>query len=603
MSRILLPRKLLQVVRRPIRVAVEDGPGSKLRTIDFDDTLRLGYGETCDLRLPGQSEPEVVCRLERTRGPLRIWTPTEPGQRDDSIEVRVNGHRLSAAAQDLRPGSRVEVYDRRTGHRYGLLVEPSVPWLLRPRNLAFVVLVLALAGLLYGVYFYYSLEDAQTQLRVAEERLRQAESDLERARRSLDEVERRLASTKGEFALAIREIKQAQTLSERAIRTEFELRLATLTERARAELEKISERDVAARDRLRADTRAQVESLRAELESRMVDAYQEFKRVEERVIQNIGARLETMEPTGTRFKRVLQDARGAALFIYTTYDVEFATAGQVVTQDSFGSGFLVSDKGLALGARHVFFPWHYDRRLQVLVALGLAEVREDTVAWTLWTTDTQVFSGKDSEGEPVLNLEDAWRSTAGMHRMRHLYSPPIRFTDEWVEAPVGTVKIRVPVAGPDDIAVLQMMHFESPAVFLPMAKRQPEPLDEVLTLGYPFSRLEDGRAVPQGVTGFVRRITEDILELDAALSPGSSGGAILNREGQVIGMAVGVLQSEVYGLAIRTRDLSVALEETKERVRSEEERLQALGCDPGVIDGEFDAETWNAYVCERDRGN
>jgi len=603
MTRLLLPRRLLHIVRRPIRVDIEDSTGSPSRSISFDDTLRLGYGEHCELRLDGESKPEVVCNLQRDRGPLRIWTPMESGEPDDSVEVRVDGHPLSASAQDLHPGSRVEVYDRRTGHRYGLIVEPGGLWLLRPRNLAFVVVMLGLAGALYGMYFYYGLEGAQDQLRVAEERLRLAESDVERARRSLAEVERRLTATEGEFALAIRDIKQAQALSERAIRTEFELRLTALTERARVELERISERDVDARERLRAETRAEVAALRQELEDRMVAAYQEFKRVEERLIESLGARLESMEPVGARFKRVLQAARGAALYVRTSYDIEFARTGEVVTHDSFGSGFLVSDRGLALSARHVLYPWHYDRQLQVLVALELAQVHEDSVGWSIWATDSRVLAGEGAAGEPIFNLRDAWRSSSGERAVRHLYSPSIRFTEEWIEAPIGTVRIPVPVAGPDDIAVVQLVQLDSPVDYLALARRPAEPLDDVLTMGYPFSRLEDGRAVPQGVTGFVRRITEEMLELNAALSPGSSGGAILDRDGEVIGMAVGVLQSDVYGLAIRSRDLEQALEEARERVRAEEARLEALGCNPGEVDGVFDARTSSAYACERARQN
>ncbi len=214
MARILLPRKLLQVVRRPIHVDLEDGSGSVTRKLEFDDSLSLGYGEHCELRLDGESGPEVICNLERTRGPFRIWTPTEPGERDEHVEILVDGHALTGPTKDIGPGSRVEVFDRRTGRRYRLVVEPRPPWLMRPRYLAFVVLVLALAGVLYGIYFYYSLESAQTQLEVAEQRLRETESDVERARRSVREVERRLAATQGEFASAILELQQAQALSE-----------------------------------------------------------------------------------------------------------------------------------------------------------------------------------------------------------------------------------------------------------------------------------------------------------------------------------------------------------------------------------------------------
>jgi S1-C subfamily serine protease len=603
MARLLLPRKLLHVVRRPIHVDLEDGLGSAPRRLEFDDSLRLGYGEHCELRLDGESGPEVICNLERAQGPYRIWTPTDPAERDERVEILVDGHALTGPAQDIRPGSQVEVHDRRSGRRYRLVVEPKSHWLVQPKNIAFIVLVLAMAAVLYGVYFYYSLEGAQTQLEVAEERLRQTESDVDRARRSLREVEQRLATTEGQFAVAIRDVKQAQSVSARAIRAEFELQLAALTERARNELQRISERDVEARARLQADARAEVAALRQELEERMVGAYQEFKRVEERLILSLGARLAAVEPAGARFKRVLQDARGASLFMRTTYDIELTREGEVITQQSFGSGFFISDVGFVLGARHVLFPWHYDRDLQVLVSLGLVSVREETVDWSIWTTDARVLEGEDASGARRFSRETAWSSRSPDRAVRHLYSPPMKFTEEWVEAPVGAITVSVPVPGGDDVAVLQLMRFDEPAVSLSFATQKVEPLDEALALGYPFSRLEDGRAVPQGVTGFVRRVTENMLELDTALNPGSSGGPILNRDGDVIGMAIGVLHSDVYGLAIRARDLRRVLDDATFHVRNEEARLQALGCDPGPVDGVFDARTWHAYGCERTRKN
>jgi S1-C subfamily serine protease len=603
MARIWLPRRLFHVARRPIHVDLEDGLTSAPRKLAFEESLRLGYGEQCEVRLDGESGPEVICSLERARGPFRIWTPPGVAERGEGVEVLVDGRPLAGPAEDIQPGTRVEVFDRRTGRRYGLMVEPRPPRLVRPRYLAVIVLVLAIAGLLYGIYFYYTLEGTQTQLGVAEERLRRAETDVERARRSLQEVERRLAATQGEFAVALRELRQAQSVSERAIRTEFDLQHAALTERTRAELARISERDVEARERLQAEARAQIAAVRQELEARMVGAYQEFKRVEERLIQSLGARLEAMEPAGARFKRVLQTARGSMLFIRTTFEMEFPRAGQIVTQQSFGTGFFVSDGGLALAARHVLFPWHYDSELQVLVALGLARVREETVGWSVWTIDEQVLAGEEASGAPRFDAQTAWSSKSEDRALRHLYSPPMEFTEEWVEAPVGAVTIPLPAPGSDDVAVLQLMQFDEPVIALAIAVREAEALDEALTVGYPFSRLEDGRAVPQGVTGFVRRVTENMLELDTALNPGLSGGPILNRDGDVIGMAFGVLQSDVYGLAIRAQDLRRVLEDAAARVRTEEARLKALGCDPGQVDGVFDARTWDAYGCERARKN
>ena len=150
MPRLLLPRRLLHIVRRPIHVDLEDGVGSALKTLEFDESLRLGYGEQCELRLDGENGPEIVCGLERAHGPFRIWTPTEPGKRDERVEIQVDGRPLTEPARDIGPGSRVEVFDRRTGRHYRLLVEPRPPWLMRPRNLALIVLVLAALGIGYG---------------------------------------------------------------------------------------------------------------------------------------------------------------------------------------------------------------------------------------------------------------------------------------------------------------------------------------------------------------------------------------------------------------------------------------------------------------------
>ena len=70
-----------------------------------------------------------------------------------------------------------------------------------------------------------------------------------------------------------------------------------------------------------------------------------------------------------------------------------------------------------------------------------------------------------------------------------------------------------------------------------------------------------------------------------------------------IGMAVGVLESDVYGLAVRARDLRRVLGDAANEVRAQEARLKELGCDPGDVDGVFDARTWEAYGCERARKN
>ena len=91
----------------------------------YRQSCHFSHGSTI-VSAQASASRSTIDNLEQTRGPFRFWTPTEPGGRDE----------------------RVEVFDRRTGRRYRLVVEPRPPWLMRPRYLAFIVLVLAFAGVL-----------------------------------------------------------------------------------------------------------------------------------------------------------------------------------------------------------------------------------------------------------------------------------------------------------------------------------------------------------------------------------------------------------------------------------------------------------------------
>ena len=126
MARLILPRKWLRIVRRPIHVNLDGGPGSATQSFELEDSLRLGFGEHCELRLDGEDGPEVICNLERTNGPYRIWLPAEGDERDERVEIRVDGQVLTGATKDIGPGSQVEVLDRRSGRRYRLMVEPAI---------------------------------------------------------------------------------------------------------------------------------------------------------------------------------------------------------------------------------------------------------------------------------------------------------------------------------------------------------------------------------------------------------------------------------------------------------------------------------------------
>ncbi len=597
MGRIIIPRRWLHIVRKPVHVAVEDELRAGSRELSFDKALSLGYGDHCEVRLDGESGPEIVCRLERTRGPLRVWTPLAQAQLDEQVELSVDGRPMHWPTEDVQPGSRIEVRDKKTGRRYSVLVQPPPPWFLDRTFLSVALGVLAVVVIIYGAYLYRNLRGAETRLVETEERLTRAESGMERAQRRLSEVEQYLATTQDELRDAIRELDAAQSALEEAMRSDFEQRFTAITDDTQARLEQLSEQDVVLRDKLQSETQTKLEALREEIAERMVEAYREVRGIETRLLESLSSQIKAIEPASKKFKRLLKNLRQAIVLIHTVYEIELVENGQVSELQTSGTGFFVAESGLGVTAQHVLYPWRYDSKLQVLVALGLVKMRPKSTVWTLWTEGQRV-AADDTESSP------AWRSDSEQRPLMLLYTPEPELADEWVETPLGTVSIAMPVPGRHDAAVFQLMRFDDPVTTVPMGPDapKPKPLDEVLVLGYPLSRLEEGKAVSQGVSGFVRRSTKEILELNIPLNPGVSGAPVVNRDGYLVGMAIGIVESDVYGLAVPGHYIVTLLRDTAEAVRAEEARLRAMGCAPGVVDGVFDKDTWRAYQCVRARG-
>ncbi|MGI9332620.1 MAG: trypsin-like peptidase domain-containing protein, partial [Gammaproteobacteria bacterium] len=247
----------------------------------------------------------------------------------------------------------------------------------------------------------------------------------------------------------------------------------------------------------------------------------------------------------------------------------------------------------------------------------------DSVRWSIWPSGARVTElaaapaeGRAAQTEPETPLSPeapptrgttppGYHSNARENAMRVLYAPEPTLASELVAAPIGMVEVSVPTPDHTDVAVFQLMAFDREMPSVPDIDPgiDVETLDESLVIGYPFSRLQEGRALPQGVRGSVRRVGPKMIELDTPLHPGLSGAPVLDRQGRLLGMVVAVLQSEVYGVAIRAGALSEALAGGAEAVRREEVRLVAMGCDPGPVDGVFDRRTATAYECERDRSD
>lgn len=79
--------------------------------------------------------------------------------------------------------------------------------------------------------------------------------------------------------------------------------------------------------------------------------------------------------------------------------------------------------------------------------------------------------------------------------------------------------------------------------------------DEVLALGYPL-----GQQSLKSTTGVTSGREQHMIQIDAAINPGSSGGPLLNEVGQVIGInSSGIREAQNVGYAIPVNDLKIVL--------------------------------------------
>jgi tetratricopeptide (TPR) repeat protein len=108
---------------------------------------------------------------------------------------------------------------------------------------------------------------------------------------------------------------------------------------------------------------------------------------------------------------------------------------------------------------------------------------------------------------------------------------------------VGSARVLAKIQSLDafnDLAILTV-DIEITAKPLALADTAPSPGDLVFAIGNPRG-LE--RSISQGVVSATREIDHrDLLQLTAPISHGSSGGPIVNVKGQVVGVAVGFLES------------------------------------------------------------
>ncbi len=206
------------------------------------------------------------------------------------------------------------------------------------------------------------------------------------------------------------------------------------------------------------------------------------------------SRLRASDPDSLSFAEVAELNSPAVVFIRVEFDL-LDSMGQVTTREArTGSGFVASDDGqtgLIITNRHLVRDWEYG-------------------------SQSQGVSGRVTRIEVVL---------------------PNQKPEDAVEAEIYKLT-------PGNSADAAILKFSSPSLVVHGIEPEIDSIsqgDEVVVIGYPLGldlleRTKDERVEPSLSTGIVSRVGQDFIQLNLRAYHGNSGGPVLNRKGEVIGV-------------------------------------------------------------------
>jgi len=132
---------------------------------------------------------------------------------------------------------------------------------------------------------------------------------------------------------------------------------------------------------------------------------------------------------------------------------------------------------------------------------------------------------------------------------QHVVSGP-EFRKDWTAFKIVTIQapkskreeaMVVESIGEYDVALLKVTGHSH--YFLNLSLKKPRQGDEVYVLGYPLGGALGGDpTLTRGIVSAVRS-GGDIIQIDAAVNPGNSGGPVLDSTGQVVGIAWATLKN------------------------------------------------------------
>jgi serine protease Do len=209
-----------------------------------------------------------------------------------------------------------------------------------------------------------------------------------------------------------------------------------------------------------------------------------------------------VRPSGEEmsFTEVAEQNRPAVVFIRAEFELIDENGDVRLTDTRTGSGFVLSSSGLIVTNRHLVRDWEYNKPSQ---------------AWAGRITRLEVI-------QPGQRREDAIPA--------ELY----RVGNQGVEPDVAILRIKSP----------QLRFVRGVEPDLSHVSQG----EDVAVIGYPFGldllkQTHDEQIEPSLSTGVVSRVGQDFIQLNLRAYHGNSGGPVINRKGEVIGILTGNVTS------------------------------------------------------------
>jgi len=251
---------------------------------------------------------------------------------------------------------------------------------------------------------------------------------------------------------------------------------------------------------------------------------------------------------GASLERYANEYAPSVAFLVVEYWLE-RDEGVLYRNRAEGTAFLVADDGTMLTSRHVACPWMEDVTFFAMAQHLRLSKKTPSFGFHmyLWFEGAKAFNraGRLLESSELGDLyftENAY-STDSTPRVSIAGIP---------KTPVRTQQV---LASPlkDDFAVLKIDPIPAGIKPLPldlkMDTQKVPKLSRFITLGFPLGSRTQAATVNVSVTsGHVRRSFENMLQVDASIYAGNSGGPVIDAQGKVIGILCGVATERAQGL-------------------------------------------------------